>query len=114
MRRVVLSCALAGLLAGCAKDMVDEQVGRLRQGMDTVEVSSALGAPMNLHRGDGREAWQYCWKGVLQDAFLVAWLVDDVLDDWEVRGSTEFGDCPTLMESVVWPEDREVAGTPAS
>jgi hypothetical protein len=107
MRRALIGCALAALVAGCARDMVDEQVGRLRQGMNYVEASAALGAPLSLLRKDGRQAWRYCWKGVASDAYLVAWFDDGLLSDWVLEQSVEFGDCPTLMQTLRWPEDRE-------
>ena len=114
MRRLIVASALAALLTGCAKDLYQDQVGQLRQGMSTVEVSGVLGAPHELTRRGTQEAWQYCWKGIAQDGFLVAWLDGNLLEDWELRGSSELGDCPTLMETLVWPEDRAPEKAPAS
>ena len=42
MSRLIAVCALAALTAGCAKDLYQDQVGQLRTGMSTVEVSGVL------------------------------------------------------------------------
>ncbi len=98
---------VATLVSGCARDMVDREVGRLKVGMNHVEASAAIGAPLQLTRKDTRESWQYCWKGFVDDAYLVAWFEDGLLTEWAQESSVEFGDCPTLMESLRWPEDRK-------
>ena len=75
---------------------------------------TVLGSPMRVHRREGLEAWQYCRHGLLQEVYLVAWLADEVLDDWETREILEIGDCESLMDGLVWPEDREAPAQSAS
>ncbi len=110
MLRTITACTLAALLTGCAKDLFEDQVSGLSQGMNTVQVSGVLGAPQEVHRRGTEESWQYCWQGVTQDGYVVTWFDEGVLQDWEFRPSFVFGNCPALMESLVWPEDR---GEPA-
>ena len=106
MLRPTIACALAVLLTGCAKELFEDQVSRLDQGMDTVTVSSVLGAPQEIARRGTEEAWQYCWQGITEDGYVVAWFDDGVLQDWEMRGKLVFGNCEPLFDTLVWPEDR--------
>ena len=106
MLRPTTACALALLLTGCANGLFQDQVSQLSQGMNTVQVSGVLGAPQQVSRRGNEEAWQYCWQGIAEDGYVVAWFDEGVLQDWGLEGSFVFGNCEPLFETLVWPEDR--------